>query len=194
MGCLWWILPRFCIAVNSTDWAWTMRDPGSNQKQSWEPCSHKNEVRSMWPSSVHNQTLWLAHHWLPHSFIFISQQQSPPMLYIVMKRATVMQTPPPTALPRTCNALHLLLKVDSLKEPGKHMGTVAECAVPTRFHITSGTFTATRYFLGLSQAVLWSVWTLPNFKRFYVHIRASFFIQFHCDSIPVQQLEGEATP
>lgn len=83
-----------CIAVNSTDWAWTMRDPGSNQKQSWEPCSHKNEVRSMWPSSVHNQTLWLAHHWLPHSFIFISQQQSPPMLYIVMKRATVMQPPP----------------------------------------------------------------------------------------------------
>lgn len=57
-------------------------------------------------------------------------------------------TPPPTALPRTCNALHLLLKVDSLKEPDKHMGTVAECAVPTRFHITSGTFTATRYFLG----------------------------------------------
>lgn len=101
---------------------------------------------------------------------------------------------PPTALPRTCNALHFLLKVDSLKEPGKHMGTVAECAVPTRFHITSGTFTATRYFLGLSQAVLWSVWTLPNFKRFYVHNRASFFIQFHCDSIPVQQLEGEATP
>lgn len=71
-----------------------LSDEGSTFKSEAEPSWCKNEVTSMWPSSVHNQTPWLVHHWLPHSFIFVSQQQSPPMLFIVMKRATVMQTPP----------------------------------------------------------------------------------------------------
>lgn len=73
------------------------------------------------------------------------------------------------------------------------MGTMAECAVPTRFHITSGTFTATRDFLGLKLYYGASELCLIS-RGFMFIIEPVFLYSFICDSIPVKQLEGEAAP